>query len=138
MTTIVRAWEQFRGLYGEPYDHGVMSWDVASAERRATCEGDEFAPNDEVGSVGAGDGEDGVAMSIGVDSFGRVRRLLVADGETVFPGQPLMEYDERPPTTEEWQAEWDRRYRAECRVYDLERALDNPFRAFWYSLTGRR
>jgi hypothetical protein len=137
VTTIVRAWDEFRDLANVEYDRGVMRWGRGASGDDPTEPGVELRPHESVGWVSCGAGSSGVAMGIGVDSFGVVKRLLVADGEEVRPGQPLMEFESRPPTTDEYWTQWERRYEAEQRVQELRNMLSNPFRAFWSSLTRR-
>jgi multidrug efflux pump subunit AcrA (membrane-fusion protein) len=127
---IIRAWDEFRDLAGNRHDVGVMSWDRSDIHRPPVQEGDELPPFRTLGGVSIGRGTgDGVWMGISAPTFGTIKRLLVADGEQVRPGQALMEFEERPPTTEEWAAEWERANRAEDRLRDRERLLDSPYRA---------
>ncbi|MBA3328218.1 MAG: hypothetical protein H0T43_07945 [Solirubrobacterales bacterium] len=135
MTKVIRAWDEFRDLSGRTYDSGVMCWGRGVFdEDQPVREGDELRPHEAVGSVECGPEGDGLCMSIGVVSFGTVRQLLVSEGEEVWPGQPLMEFDERPPTMEEWEEESDRAFRAELREREHERILDRPGRALAASL----
>jgi multidrug efflux pump subunit AcrA (membrane-fusion protein) len=76
-------------------------------------------------------------LNVAVPHFGRVTKLLVEDGAEVRPSQPLLEYDERPPTEEEWWAELERLWEAEGRVRELEQLLENPARAAWASIRRR-
>jgi hypothetical protein len=125
---IVRAWDSFYdSLHHTDYESGTMSWEVA--------EGDAVEPHQSVGWVITGPPGEGAAMSIGVDHFGTITKLLVPDGAAVVPRQPLLEYDERPPTTAEYWEQWEATYRAEERARDLAAVLRNPFKAFWASLT---
>jgi hypothetical protein len=125
----VRAWDSFRDLAGARHETGTMHWDMA--------EGDEVSPHQTVGAVSVGPPGSGLSMSIAVDHFGRITKLLVADGAEVTPRQPLLEYDERLPTTDEYWEQWEAAFAAEGKVRRLEDLMRNPFRAFWASLTRR-
>jgi hypothetical protein len=139
---VLRAWDEFLGLGGKRDDTGKMEWGQARMEDfgrayrwdgSAVFEGKECRPHESIGHVIAAD----VAMNIGVPGFGRLTRLLVPDGATVVPGQPLAEYELRSPTFEEWSKEWDRANRAQRRAGRLEDVLRHPFRAFWFALKDR-
>ena len=134
---IIRAWDQFQDMASRMHDRGVMSWGGGPSKDKPITEGDELKPFESVGSVLCGSDEDGVAMSVGVPSFGTVKRLLVADGEEVKPGQPLLEFEERSPTMAEWEAEHERASRAELRADAIDRKLDSPVKAMWGSLRRR-
>jgi multidrug efflux pump subunit AcrA (membrane-fusion protein) len=123
---IVRAWDSFSD-YRTDYASGTMMWEVA--------EGDAVEPGQGVGTVEAGKRGEGMSMHIGVDHFGKITKLLVPEGASVVPGQPLLEYDQRPPTTDEYNEQYSAAFRAERRIGDLTAVLRNPFRAFWASLT---
>ncbi len=130
---IVRADAEFVDLSSTRHTHGTMRWGRGLGDE-PLHEGDELEPYESVGYVHCGEDGKGVAVGVGVDSFGTVRKLLVPDGATVRPGQPLMEFEARPPTLAEWTAERDRACAAEQRVRDLQRELHNPARAAWMSL----
>jgi hypothetical protein len=132
---VVRAWDEFVDLAGTRHDHGRMSWRRGPGPAPIR-EGDELSPVDTVGSVKIG-GEDGVSMHIGMDSFGAVRRLLVKEGEEVRPGQPLMEYEPRTPTTEEWYTERRLRRDAEFELRRRKHDRRNPASAAWASIRER-
>jgi hypothetical protein len=132
---IIRAWDEFRDLYSHTYDRGTMHWEIGW-DNEPIVEGEtECSPFQSVGWVSVGSGEEGgISMSIGVEHFGRITKLLVPEGAQVEPGQPLLEYEARPPTIEEWTAERERATRAEERIHALNRTLDNPLRASWVGI----
>jgi hypothetical protein len=107
-----------------------VSWQIESREHVTV--GTECMPFESIGSIQWSTS----AVSIGAPTFGRVHRLLVESGEEVAPGQPVAEFETRPPTHEEWEEEWHRAIDADKRCHDLERLLSRPWWALKASLTG--
>jgi hypothetical protein len=129
---IIRAWDDF-GSGGVAYDRGIINWGRGVDEELPVLEGDELHPYESVGFVSVG----GFAKMICVPSFGTVRRLLVADGEEVRPGQPLLEFEPRDPTLDEWAAQWERANRMRHEIWERDQLLDSPARALLTSLRRR-
>lgn len=123
----VRAPDSFEDIRSRRYKRGTVEWELK--------EGDSVSPHQTVGWINVGPDGEGTAMGICVDHFGRITTLLIANGVEVAPQQPLLEYDERPPTTDEYWERWEAANRAERRVRRLTELLRNPFKAFWASLT---
>lgn len=78
--------------------------------------GYEFRPDSTLASLIYGD----VELEFGPEVFGVVVRLLVEDGGSVAPGDPIVEIEQRPPTVAEWGAERDRATVAEARARQAE------------------
>ncbi len=108
---------------GVPEPSGTLEWKVS--------EGQELPPHRAIATWEVPD----AARSLGVDTFGTVQRLLVPDGAEVSRDEPIVEFDARLPTTEEYSNAWSVAYELDRRVRDLEEMLRNPFRAFWISAT---
>src|SRR5687768_9271092 len=104
---VIRAPDEFQGLYGA-YETGTVSWSGLLGEDRTTQEGDACRPHQSICSILCGEGSDGVDLEVGTSHFGRITKLLVPEGATVTPGTPLVEYEERPPTTDEYSEQWER------------------------------
>jgi hypothetical protein len=119
----IHAPDEFRCFKIGEHASGVLRWGRGVKGDLPLREGDELEPHETVGGIEFGE----VDLAIGVDSFGRVAKLLVHDGATVAPGQALFEYEEREPTMEEWQAENDRAASAERRAREADEELDSPF-----------
>jgi hypothetical protein len=107
-------WDPVRGT---GYPHAVLRWDDGVAE------GAELGPYETLATLAFGD----VVLALDTRSFGVVRRLLVADGATVRPGQALAEVQERPPAMDEWERERDRALEAEGRLRDAGRRRTLPW-----------
>ena len=128
----IRAPDEFPGLMTGPSNSGVLRWGRGFGDA-PVHEGDEFEPHESVASIETADFD----ISVGVDTFGRITKLLVAEGATVVPGQALLEYEERAPTMEEWQAESDRASKAERRARDADQKLDSPLGALRAAIKRR-
>ncbi|MHB8659996.1 MAG: hypothetical protein ACYC91_19060 [Solirubrobacteraceae bacterium] len=94
--------------------------------------GTECEPHESIGGVTW----ESSGLVISAPTFGNVHRLLVSDGDEVVPGQPLLEFEDRSPTYDEWYKEWMRAYDAEGRCHELERMLATPWRAIGASLAN--
>lgn len=119
---------------GNPYEHGIISLDtrlLSEDPPELTSSGTQLEPHAMAASLELPD----VSLSLGVDHFGRVEQLLIEDGERVMPGQPLFVFDERAPTTAEYGAQWEKRYRAEGALRELHGR--GPLKAFWDAVRAR-
>src|SRR5215210_4923681 len=96
----IRAWDDFSDPYSNQkvetgtihWTSGLSSFSMGVVQDEPTAEGDLCEPHQTVGWVTTGDagiGHSGRSMAIAVPSYGRIAKLLVADGETVRPNQPL-------------------------------------------------
>lgn len=128
------AWEKFGKGFAVKPDRGTLTWRPFDQDFGVAANS-KLSPGDVVAgvSVGSPGTNDEASLMISSPSFGRVIRLLAEEGETVHPGQPLLEFEPRPPTLQEWEALQGRAWAAERRLRDLEGQLRNPLRAAWES-----
>ena len=82
-------------------------------------DGTEYGPRDSFCDVEVGEGDTAMTYVIAVNTFGTLVRKLVASGQLVSVGEPLFEYDARPPHTREWLAEHDEANQATRRFHSL-------------------
>jgi pyruvate/2-oxoglutarate dehydrogenase complex dihydrolipoamide acyltransferase (E2) component len=76
--------------------------------------------------------------AISPGGFGTITRLLVDDGDTVSPGEPIFEFVERRPTLEEWREQYEMTERLRARIDELQRHFERgPWHAWWITLRRR-
>jgi hypothetical protein len=106
----------------------------------SVAEGAEFAPGDMIGVlfIGRVTGPFSGPTPIIADSFGRVTKVLVSSDAMVRPGEPPLEFEERPVTEAEY---LEQRRRADLADVELDRikgSLGAAITTWWRHWRWRR
>lgn len=112
-------------LHWYPWTHGE--------EQVRAAEGAEFAPGDVIGVLYIGDvvGPFSGRHPIFAETFGRITKVLVSDGSSVRPNEPLLEFDDRPVTEAEYVAQRRRADEAEHELRKIHDSLRLAIEAWW-------